>query len=310
MELSSLFSAAIFAATLRMATPLILVALGGVFSERAGVINIALEGIMLMGAFAGMLFSYWTGNPWVGVLGAIVCGVAISWIHAVVSIKYKANQVVSGVAINILALGVTGFGLNIVFGHGGQSPAVPALPQWCIPFVKDIPYFGTVFGRHTPFVYLAIILLIVSHYIIFKTAWGLRLRSVGEHPRAADTVGINVLRMRYIAVLLSGFFGGLGGASLSIGLLNMFTENMSAGRGFIALAAMIFGKWTPFGAFGACLLFGFAQAFQIHAQTVGINIPTQFLLMLPYVLTMAALAGVIGRAVPPAADGEPYEKGD
>jgi ABC-type uncharacterized transport system permease subunit len=308
MDLSNIFSSTLILSTLRMATPLILAALGGVFSERSGVFNIGLEGIMLMGAFSAVYFSHLTGNAWIGVIGAMLAGLLISLIHAIVSIKYKADQTISGVAINMLALGLTGFLLTKVFHHGSQSPAVKALTYWSIPVLRDIPGIGFLFGPQTPFVYITIILLFVSHFALFKTAWGLRLRSVGEHPRAADTMGVNVYKMRYAGVLISGVLGGLAGASLSIGLLDIFTVNMSAGRGFIAISAMIFGKYTPFGAFFACLLFGFAQAFQINAQTLSVNIPNQFLLMLPYIVTIAVLAGVIGKATPPAAGGQPYEK--
>lgn len=300
---------ALLSTTLRMATPLIFAALGGVFSERSGVINIALEGIMLIGAFTAMAISYITGNPWLGVLAAMGAGVLIAALHALVSIEFKANQVVSGTAINILALGLTGFLLRSMFKHAGQSPSVSQVENLPIPLVKDIPIIGEIIGNHIPFVYIALILVALSYWILWKTPFGLRVRAVGEHPAAADSVGINVKRIRYISVLISGLFAGIGGATLSIGLLDVFVENMTAGRGFIALAAMIFGKWTPHGALMAALLFGFADALQMLAQTIGLTfIPRQFLLMLPYILTILALTGVIGSATPPAADGEPYDK--
>ncbi len=301
--------ASILSTTLRMATPLILAALGGVFSERSGVINIALEGIMLIGAFVAMAGSYLTGNPWIGVLAALISGIIIAAVHAVLSISFKANQVVSGTAINILALGLTGFLLRTMFHQAGQSPSVTKVNNWTIPLINKIPFIKNIIGEHIPFVYIALILVAVSYWILWKTPFGLRIRSVGEHPAAADSVGINVIKIRYIAVLISGLFAGLAGASISVGLLDVFVKNMSSGRGFIALAAMIFGKWTPQGALLAALLFGFADALQMIAQTLGLSfIPRQFLLMLPYVLTILALAGVIGSAKPPAADGEPYEK--
>lgn len=295
--------------TLRMATPLVFAALGGVFSERSGVINIALEGIMLIGAFVAMAISYYTGNPWFGVLGAMMAGILIAAIHAVVCIEFRANQVVSGTAINILAAGLTVFLLRTMFDHAGQSPSVNQIENFPIPILKDIPFLGKIFFEHIPFVYISLILVAVSYWVLWKTPFGLRIRSVGEHPAAADSVGINVNKTRYIAVLISGLLAGLGGASLSIGLLDVFVENMTAGRGFIALAAMIFGKWTPQGALLAALLFGFADSLQMLAQTLGLTfVPRQFLLMLPYILTILALTGIIGSATPPAADGQPYEK--
>lgn len=281
-------------ATLRAATPLLLAALGGIFSERSGVVNIALEGIMLAGAWGAVFFSYITGNAWIGVLGAVLIGVIMAGLHAVASIKYHADQVVSGTAINLLAVGFTEFMLNRVWGQAGGSPSVAAVPN--------------LFGLNL-FVYLAFILAIVSWVVLFKTPWGLRLRSVGEHPLAADTMGISVQKMRYWGVLLSGVLGGLAGASLSIGLLSRFVHGMSNGKGFIALAAVIFGKWNPLGAMAATLLFGVADSLGSLFQALGIEgIPTQFFSMIPYVLTMLALAGFVGRSTPPAADGQPYEK--
>ncbi len=300
---------AVLNTTLRLATPLIFAALGGVFTERSGVFNIALEGIMLIGAFTAMAFSYLFGNPWIGVLAAMGAGMLIAAIHAVISIEFKANQVVSGTAINILAVGLTGFLLGTMFEHAGQSPSVNKVAVLPIPGIKEIPVLGEIIANHIPFVYLALLLVAVSYWVLWKTPFGLRIRAVGEHPAAADSVGINVKKTRYIAVILSGLLAGLGGASLSVGLLGIFVKEMTAGRGFIALAAMIFGKYTPQGALLAALLFGFADSLQMLAQTIGIDfIPRQFLIMFPYVLTILALAGVIGSATPPAAGGEPYDQ--
>lgn len=281
-------------ATLRAATPLLLAALGGIFSERSGVVNIALEGIMLVGAFMAVYFSYLTGSALMGVLGAVVSGVIMAGLHAVASIKYRANQVVSGVALNLLAPGFTEFMLNKVWGQAGGTPSVAKMPD--------------LWGLNL-FVYIAFILAIISYFALWKTSWGLRLRAVGEHPLAADTVGVNVAKMRYWGVLLSGALAGLAGASLSIGLLSRFVHGMTAGKGFIALAAVIFGKWNPVGAVAATLLFGASESLGTFFQTLGISaIPTQFFNMAPYVLTMLALAGFVGRSTPPAANGVPYEK--
>ncbi|HHW14183.1 MAG TPA: ABC transporter permease [Firmicutes bacterium] len=321
-SVSLLFNVGLFVSTLRAAAPLIFAALGGVFSERSGVVNIALEGIMLVGAFMGVMGTYFLHDPWVGLLIAVLSGVVFALMFGVIVIRYRADQVVTGVALNMLALGLTGFLLRLVFHHAGQSPPLEQkLPDWIIPFdrlpgLSRFPalrgfvdqWIQPVFGQHTPPVYLAILAAFLAHYVLFRTPFGLRLRAVGEHPRAADTVGVNVYLMRYLAVAISGALAGLGGATLSLGMLSSFIENMTSGRGFIALAAMIFGKWTPLGAFGACLLFGFFDALQMLAQTLGFQVPREFFLMLPYLLTMAVLAGVIGRAAAPAADGKPYDK--
>ncbi len=299
-------NATVLAAALRMATPLILTSMGGIFAERSGVINIGLEGMMLVGAFTGMLTSYFTGQPWLGLIGALLAGALMGLVHAVASVTYKVNQVVSGTAINIFAGGVTVFLLRWIFDVAGTSPAVSRLPVVTIPLINRIPLIGPIFGTHNIMVYMALIIVVLVHIFLFRTVWGLRLRSVGEHPKAADTVGINVFLTRYLAVIVSGAMAGLGGAYLSIAHLSRFGDQMTAGRGFIALAAMIFGKWTPFGALGASLLFGFANAVQMRLQELGI--PSQFVQMVPYILTMVALAGFIGRATPPKAIGKPYEK--
>lgn len=304
--ISFLFGTSALTAAIRMATPLIFTSLGGIFAERSGIINIGLEGMMLTGAFTGMVVTYYSGNPWVGLVGAMASGAIMGLLHAVLSIKFKANQVVSGTAINIFAAGFTVYGLRAIFNVAGTSPSVTNIRSITIPVLNRIPWIGEILGRHNPLTYIALLLVVLVHFMLFKTVWGLRLRSVGEHPKAADTVGINVFLIRYLAVMTSGLMAALGGAYLSIAHLSRFSDGMTAGRGFIALAAMIFGKWTPFGALGACLLFGFADALQMGLQEIGI--PTQFIQMLPYILTMVALAGFIGRSTPPKALGTPYEK--
>ncbi len=299
--METLFSLSILLATLRISTPLILASLGGVFSERAGVVNIALEGMMLMGAFTAATVSYYTHNPWLGVLGALLSGGVLAWLHALASIKFRADQVVSGTAINILAGGLTIFLLRIFFGVEGTTPQVSSLSHWSL---TDIISFN-------PIVYLALLAVPLSWVVLYKTTLGLRLRAVGEHPGAADTAGINVYRMRYLAVVLSGLLAGLAGAHLSIGEGSVFVRFMTGGRGFIALAAMIFGKWHPVGALGASLLFGLAEAVQINLMGIklfGVTIPSEFISMIPYVVTMLVLAGFVGRSIPPAAVGIPYKK--
>jgi ABC-type uncharacterized transport system permease subunit len=299
------FELAVLDSALRMATPLILASLGGLFSERSGVINIALEGILLTGAFASVVATYYTGDPWVGVFAGVFAGMLVSLLHAVVSIVFRADQIVSGVAINLLAMGSTQFLTWIIWESSANSPPVAGMDHWGLPeswggIARGV---NAVIGHYPPLVYIAIGLVVVSHVVLWKTPFGLRLRATGEHPEAVDTLGVNVRRMRFAGVLISGALAGLGGAFLALNT-HQFVKNMSAGRGYIALAAMIFGKWNPAGALCACLLFGYAEAVQMGLQ--GHNVPTQFVQMIPYVLTMVALVGVIGRARPPAAIGKPY----
>ena len=300
----------VIASMLRLATPLILSALGGVFSERSGVVNIALEGIMINGAFFAVLFSYKTGSPWIGVLAAIIMGMVTSLLLGYLAINLKANQVVAGVAINLLAASLTSFLLEFFWHRSGQTDAVAALGQAPMKFLHDLPIIGDLTKNLNIFVYIAIIAVFVSFFVLYKTPFGLRLRAVGEHPKAADTLGINVYKTRYIAVLISGALAGLSGASLSLGAVDSFREGMTSGKGFIALAAVIFGKWHPIGAFLAALFFGLAEAIQIQAGTLGVTfIPGEFLQALPYVATVIALMGVVGKSVAPKASGTPYEKG-
>ena len=307
MNIIDIINVGLFAATLRMATPITLAALGGIFSERVGVVNIALEGMMLTSAFSGVAVSYYTGNPWLGVLAAVAVGGFLGLIHAFLTVTFKGNQIVSGTGINIFALGFTAYMSQIIWGSRGASSSVASLKAISIPILKDIPIIGEILGTQTPLVYVMIIVTIVAQFVLFKTPIGLRIRAVGEHPAAADTAGISVVRVKYLGVVVSGMLAGLGGAFLSLGHLSLFTWGMTGGRGFIAMAAMIFGRWMPLGAFGASIMFGFADALQMRLQSLGI-LPPQIILMLPYILTVVALAGVVRKATPPS-DYKPYDKG-
>jgi general nucleoside transport system permease protein len=304
----SLNLAGLVATTLSAAVPITLGALSGVLSERAGVVNIAIEGMMLMGAMVAALFGSIAGNMWVGLLMAVAAGALLGLIHAVLSIKYKTNQIVSGTVINIFSIGMTSF-ISAKFMQENQAlNNPPVFTSFAIPGLVHIPFIGPILFYNSLFVYALFIFLALIHFALFYTRWGLRTRSVGEHPRAADTLGINVFRTRYVAVLLSGMMAGFAGAYFTLGSVGRFDEVMTAGRGFIGLAAMIFGNWMPFGAFGAGLLFGFADSLAARMAILGSRIPSQFLLMTPYIMTMIVLAGVVGRSQMPAADGTPYEK--
>ncbi len=287
---------------IRLAAPLTLAAIGGLFSERSGIVNIALEGLMLVGAFAAAVATFYSGSPWFGVLTAAVAGAMMAHVHGLVCVKFKGNHIVSGVGINILAIGATPFIAGALFGTTGSTPDIArSLGTW------SIPGLGAVLGEYSPLVFLSWLAVPVAYVLVFRTRFGLRLRAAGENPWAAETAGVNVARVRYIAVLLSGVFAGLAGAFLSIGYGTSFVRNMTAGRGFLALAALIFGKWTPGGALAACLLFGFFDALQMRLQGVG-SIPPQFVQMIPYIVTMLVLAGAVGRARPPAALGKSYDR--
>jgi general nucleoside transport system permease protein len=306
--LAAIFSTGLIAAMLRFATPLAFAAIGGVFSERSGVVNIGLEGMMLSGAFFGIWATIWSGSWIVGVLMAMAFGGLFGLIHAFFSIHLRTDQIVSGFAINLLALGLTGYLFRSIYGTQGTPSDISRIPDVRLPgFIRDVPYFGDVFGQLNLMIWVMLGLLVASWIVLFKTPIGLRLRSVGEHPRAADTVGINVFAVRYAAVVASGMLAALGGAYLSIGFTGSFNENMTVGKGFIALAAVILGKWNPLGAFAATLLFGFGFAVSIPLQREA-EISANLLSTLPYVLTLIALVGVIGRSIPPAAVGRPYVK--
>lgn len=305
----TIFNYTLIASTIRLSTPLILAALGGLYSERSGVINIALEGMMLAGAFTAAAVTVFAHSSLVGVLAAVLAGLLVAGLHALATISYRADQVVSGTAINILFLGVPALLSGVLFESTGATRQLSrdeVLPDTPIFNPQNSPMLASVFNQK-PIVYLAFLLVAASVYVLYRTRFGLRLRAVGENPEAADTAGVSVKRMRYAGVLISGALAALGGAYLSIGQSSQFTRNMTAGRGFIALAALIFGKWHPVGALLACLFFGLAEAVSIRMQGT-VNIPNQFIIMIPYVLTIVMLAGVIRRADPPKALGVAYVK--
>ena len=299
---------------LTAATPLTLGAMSGILCERAGVINIAIEGMMLSGALAAVAFAGVFDNLWMGLLAASLVGGIMAAIHAVLSIKYKVDQIISGTVINILAAGGTRFlNLRLLEPAGLSTPGQLGIVS--IPVLSDIPIIGPILFENPPTVFIMLILTLTINYVIFFTPWGLRMRACGEHPRAADTVGVRVNRMRYISVIVGGLIAGIGGAYFPLDIVGAFEDNMTRGQGFVALAAMIFGNWNPIGGFLAALLFGFANALQVKMQILrpvlpflNISIPPEFLQMAPYILTIVVVAGVVGRSRPPAEEGKPYEK--
>lgn len=291
------------------ATPIALAALCGVISERSAVINIGIEGIMLLAAQTAVVTASLTDNLYVGLFAAILIGGLLAAFHAYLVIRFKVDQIVSGVAINIFGTGFTSFVSSRflekntdLLNNSGVFPVIS------VPLLDRIPVLGPLLFQNNIVIYLTILLVVVMHIMLFYTPWGLRTRAVGEHPKAADTLGVNVYLVRYVNVILGGMIAGLGGAYFTIGSVGRFDEIMTAGKGFIGLAAMIFGKWNPIGAFTSSLIFGFADSLQVKLQILRVPIPSEFLLMAPYIVTMIVLTGVVGRAVPPAADGQPYEK--
>ncbi|MGB0386632.1 MAG: ABC transporter permease [Ardenticatenaceae bacterium] len=303
------------AESLRLATPIALGALAGLWCERSGIINIAIEGMMLMGACLGFTAFFFLGSAmdsshtalFISVLIAIITGGLMALLHGWLSITFKTDQIVSGTVINILALGVTAF-IRRQYLLNSRAGLV-TLPRVEIPGLVDIPIIGSLLFANKPIFYMMFVLLLLSHWVLFYTTWGLRTRAVGEHPKAADTVGINVIKMRYFNVLISGLIAGLAGAWFSLETVGAFDDGMTSGKGFIALAALIFGKWTPIGAFGGALLFGFSEALGTRFQLLNVPVPSQFLQILPYVVTVVVTSGLIGRSIAPAAIGQPYEKG-
>ena len=291
------------------ATPIALAALSGIYSERSGVVNIGIEGMMLMGAFVSVIFASLTDSMLIGILSGILGGALLGLLHGVLCIKYRVNQIISGTGVIILSLGVTSY-MHRAFLEksvelNSPGPAIAALP---FPVLWKIPVIGPILFNQSPIIYTLFALLILTHIIMYYTKWGLRIRSVGEHPKAADTLGINVFRIRYICVLISGMIAGLAGAYMSIGAAGRFNEGMSAGKGFLGLAAMIFGNWNPGGAYLGALVFGFFDSWQEKLAILQVGVSPDILGMAPYIATMIVLAGFIGRARMPAADGLPYEK--
>jgi len=291
------------------ATPIALAALCGVISERSGVINIGIEGIMLMSAQVAVITATVSGNLYVGLFFAVLMGGLVAALHAYLVIRFKVDQTVSSVAINIFGAGATAFiSSRFMQGAGEALNNSGTFPIISVPLLSKIPVLGPVLFANNLIIYLAILLVIVMHIVLYYTPWGLRTRAVGEHPKAADTLGVNVYLMRYVNVIVGGMIAGVGGAYFTIGSVGRFDEAMTAGKGFIGLAAVIFGNWNPIGAYMSSLIFGFADSLQVKLQILRIPIPSEFLLMAPYIVTMIILTGVVGRAIPPAADGQPYEK--
>ncbi len=299
---NSTITEALLASAVRHATPLVLGALCGLLGERAGVINIGIEGQMLMAAFIGFLANVYTGNLFVAVLAGMAAGALLGLLLAFMSVTLKIDQIIGGTVINIIATGLTGYFYQVGLTTEGKLKPIPLGP------LADIPILGRVLFDNPPITYAAIVLVFLLQYVIFHTKWGLRTRAVGEHPRAADTLGINVYLMRYVNVIVGGGIAGLAGVFLTLEAVGSFERLMTNGRGFVALAVMLFGKYSPLGAWGASLVFGFASALQTQLQFIGLDIPHQFIGMIPYAVTILVLAGFVGRTRVPAADGVPYEK--
>lgn len=311
--LQILTSVAFYAAIVRLTTPLLLAAMGGLVAERAGIVTFGMEGMMLMGAVAGVAGSYLTGSVLGGLALAMVAGIFVALAFAFMSVTVGANQVVSAVALNIGALGLSSTIYAVIFagGEGGvvqEVVKVPSLNPIKIPLLGDLPVLGPILFDQLPLVYLAFLTVPVIWFVLYRTTWGLKIRAVGEHPHAADTVGISVVRVRYLTLVVTGMLAGLSGAFLSIGQLNTFQENMSAGRGFIAYTAIVFGKWEPVGVFLGTLLFGMADALQLRIQALNLDIPYQLLVAFPYLVTLIVLVLFVGKATWPAASGEPFKR--
>lgn len=298
------------AGAVRMSVPILLPALGEIFTQRSGILNLGLEGIMLMGALGGFIGAYFTNNLWAGVFLAIIFGMVFSIIMAFLSVTIRANQVIAGTALTILGGGLATFLFRVIFGIKKLPPSVEPFKTLEIPFLSQIPVIGPILFQHNILVYITLVLVIVSAIVLEKTSFGLKVRAVGEHPKAADSKGINVYLMRYICVMIGGAFAGLGGAFLSIGFMNTYLDQMTSGRGIIAVAVVIFAKWNPYRALGGALVFGIASALQLRLQAIGVAIPHQFLLALPYLLTIVVLISVSRNAEFPSAFTLPYNRGE
>ncbi len=299
----------IFAAAVRMATPILFAVLGELFAERSGILNLGLEGTMILGAFAGFMGTFYTGNIWFGVLAGIMTGMLLGLLMGVMSIRLRLNQAVAGIAITLFGLGLSTFLFRVVFGIFLIPPTIERFKPIQIPLLCQIPVIGPIFFQHNLLVYIVLLMVPVSSIILFKTTIGLKIRSVGENPRAADSLGVNVYNVRYLCIILCGALAGLGGAYLPLAELGVFTEGMSAGRGWIAIAIVIFGKWVPSRILLGTILFSTIDSLQLRLQAVGFAIPYQFLVMLPYVITIVIIAAAYKRAGAPSALTIPYEKG-
>ena len=306
--ISNVFTLSLIYSTLRVSVSIIYAGMGEMITERSGVLNIGLEGIMLMGAFSAAIVTYFTTNPWIGLASAAVVGVLIALIFAFIAITLKAQQAIAGLAIFLLGVGLSGYLLQIIFKHGGNSPMVPTLPIIHFAFLENIPVLGPIFNDHSVLMFPALLLPLFLHFFFYNTPWGTWLRAAGENPKALAVVGVDPVKVRYLATMAGGFFAGIGGAYLSISQTSLFSENMVAGRGFIALSAVIFGNVRPGGVFLATVFFGFMDALQITLQTVIPDrmIPREVFMALPYVLTVLFLAGFLKRSKGPADIGNPY----
>lgn len=304
----SMSLAGILQTTLQRSVPITFGAMSGILCERAGVVNIAIEGMLLSAAFTSAVVASITANPWIGIVAGIVTGGLLAGLLAVLAIRYLVDQIIAGVVINILVVGITSFLNTRVLAAMPELNNPERFGPFPIPFLSDLPLVGGILFRQNLFIYACVICIFALHFMLFSTRWGLRVRAVGEHPKAADTVGINVFYVRYRNVILGGMLAGLGGAYFTLGSTGSFQDEMTAGRGFIGLAAMIFGGWAPFGAFLAGIVFGFAEAVQARLSILNIGLPSQFLQMVPYLVTIIVVAGLVGRVRAPAADGRPYKK--